>query len=169
MSTTPKHLSHPTRPANFNGQPTGAQLRLTFLSVVLLLLATACKKQEVAVKAALPENLPGVWVFEASYANGDKAQRTVTLAPDGNCVSTISGPGGTAGPLAGSQEGKMRVEDGYLITTVTKDGLTTNVAGLYTNRARIVRMDDRELVLEEEQVPGAVYATNQMVYRKQAK
>jgi len=89
------------------------------------------------------------------------------MALDGSYVTTIALPSRKIGPRTIRQEGTWRVENGFLIDAVLKDS-QTNAAVPNSSRFRIIRIDDRELELDDqEKAPGAVYPTNQVIYRRQ--
>jgi hypothetical protein len=140
---------------------------LSFFAVVLLV--TACSRHEDSADEKIRKNLPGTWVLEARYESGSDIRSTTTVAPDGSYACTLDLPGRTNGPRTISMEGTFRVENGFLIDTITRDSQTNARAVPNTNRSRVVRIDDRELVLEYERLPGFGYPTNQPVYRKQTK
>ena len=150
----------PRRKANRALQRT---LRL-FLAVVLLM--TACRQHKDSADEKMQKQHPGTWFFEAKYAQGNE-EETLAVAPDGSYTLAVYMPGQTneGHVRAVNLEGTLRVEDGFLIDTVTKS--TSGVA--ITNRARIIRINDRELAIEYERLPGVVYATNQTVFLKQIK
>ena len=139
---------------------------ITFFAVVLLV--TACSRHEDSADDKIRKKLLGTWVLEARYEGGSDMRSTVTIAPDGSYACTLDLPGRTNGPRTISMEGTFRVEDGFLIDTVTKHS-QTNAKWPNTSRSRIVRIDDRELVLEYERLPEFGYPTNETVYRKQTK
>jgi hypothetical protein len=145
-----------------------ALVRFTLSFFAVVLWVTACKRHEDSADDKIRKKLPGIWVFEARFARGGDVVSTTTVAPDGSYVCTIAIPGRTNGPRTISMEGTFRVENGFLIDTITKNS-QTNASVPSTNRGRIVRIDDRELVLDDERLPGVVYATNEAVYRKQTK
>jgi hypothetical protein len=134
----------------------------------MVLLVTACSRHEDSADDKIRKKLPGTWVLEARYEGGSDIRSKVTVAPDGSYACTLDLPGRTNGPRTISMEGTFRVEDGFLIDTVTKDS-QTNAKWLNTTRSRIVSIDDREFVLEDERLPGFGYPTNQPVFRKQSK
>jgi len=87
---------------------------------------------------AVRQGLPGTWVETA----GNGITKTITI--DSNEHTTIQFSGRATGRL----EGTGQVQDGFLITTITNSSLAHRVP--YTNRMRIVRMADHELVLQGE-------------------
>jgi len=143
-------------------------VKTALLLVAIPLLVTACGRNSESADEKLRKQLPGVWMFEAKYASGSEALCRFTMASDGSYSSTITLPHRTNGPQVVSMEGTFRVEDGFLIDTVTKNS-QTNASVPSTNRSRIVRIEGRELVLSDEKIPGTVSPTNETIYRKQTK
>ena len=143
-------------------------MKLTLSFFVVVLLIVACKRQDVSADAKIQKMLPGVWVSEARFASGDYTLSTITIAPDSSYVCTISIPGRTNGPRTISMEGTLRLENGFFIDTITKNS-QTNSSVPSTNRCRVARIDDHELVLDYERLPGTVYPTNEGVFRRQIK
>ncbi|HET7626343.1 MAG TPA: hypothetical protein VFM25_13880 [Verrucomicrobiae bacterium] len=143
-----------------------ALVKFTLLLFVLLLLVTACHRHADSADEQIRRQLPGIWTFDARYADGNEALCRVTVAPDGSYSSTITLPHRTNGSRVINMEGAFRVEDGFLIDTVTNDSQTN---ASMTFRSRILRANDHELILEDEKIPGVVYATNTIVFRKQTR
>jgi hypothetical protein len=142
-------------------------VRFTLSLFAVVLLVTACGRHEDSADDKIRKKLPGIWAFEAKYETGSAVQNIITFAPDGSYTATID-TGRTNGPRVINVEGTFRVENGFLLETVTKNSQTDTLL-TNTSRARIVGIDDRELVLDYEKVPGVVYSTNQTVFRKQTK
>ena len=90
------------------------------------------------------------------------------MAPDGSYLSQVDIPGRMNGPQIVSIEGTFRVEGGFLIDTPTRYS-ETNISVPPTSRVRIIRIDDRELVVDYEKNPGTYSPTNPPVFRKQTK
>jgi hypothetical protein len=145
-----------------------ALVRFALLLFASLLLATACRRHAESADEKIRKELPGVWTFEARYASGSEALCQFTIAPDGSYSSTITLPHRTNGPQVISMEGTFRIEDGFLIDTKMRDS-QTNAPVPTTNRNRILRFDGRELVLDDEKIPGTVHPTNEIVFRRQTK
>ena len=143
-------------------------MKLTLSLFTVALLLTACRPKDSA-DDKMQKELSGTWTFEARYKSGGSVEQSMTLARDGSYVLTLTMPGRTNGPRTISMEGTFRVEGGFLVDTVTKDSQTNAAPMPRTNRARIVRLDGRELVLDDERSPAAVYPTNQVVFLKQTK
>lgn len=145
-----------------------AKFTLSFFTLVLVL--TACKRQQESQLSRDDEmrtKLSGRWVFDAKFATGHVIHGTTTLAPDGRYFTELD-LGRTNGLRIVNMEGTFHVTDGFLIEAVTKHS-QTNVSVPYTNRSRIIRIDDRELVLDFEKFSGGVSATNPGLLRKQTK
>lgn len=143
-------------------------MKFTILLFTSLLLATGCRRHAESADEKIRRQLPGIWTFEARYASGDEAFCQFTVAPDGSYSSTIALPHRTNGPRVLSMEGTLRVEDGFLIDTKTKDS-QINASVPHTMRSRVIRIDGHELVLDDEKIHGTVRATNETVFRRQTK
>jgi hypothetical protein len=143
-------------------------VKFTSLLFASLLLAASCRRHAESSDEKIRRQLPGIWTFEARYANGDEALCQIAVAPGGSYSSTITFPHRTNGPRVISMQGTFRVEDGFLIDTTTKDS-QTNGSVPHTLRSRIIRIDDHELVLNDEKISGIVYATNETVFQRQTK
>jgi hypothetical protein len=143
-------------------------VRPTLSLLGALLLVVACKRQEHSADKKIQKTLPGTWVFEARYASGSSNQSKVEVAQDASYVSTLFLPGRTNGPRTIHQEGTWRVKDAILSDIITKDS-QTNAPVPNTKYARIISIDDQNLVLDYVKIPGVVYPTNQTVFREQAK
>lgn len=153
---------------DINVRHRSAPVKFTIILLASLLLAIGCRRHAVTADEKIRGQLPGTWTFEARYASGNKILCQFTVALDGSYSSTITLPHRTNGPRVISMEGTLRVEDGFLIDTKTKDSQT--IASVpQTTRSRIIRIDDHELVLDDEKIPGTVYATNETVFRRQTK
>jgi hypothetical protein len=139
---------------------------LSIFAVVVVV--TACRQQKDSADEKMQKALPGTWTWEAKYASGDHTEFTTTVAPDGSYVGTVDTPNRTNGPRIVTNEGTFRIENGYLVDTVTNSS-QTNTPVPRTDRYRIVRIDDRELALDYERPPGGVYPTNEVVYRRRTK
>jgi hypothetical protein len=143
---------------------------LTNFILSSVLLFTACRQQKPSPSSdeVMLKKLPGIWTCEYKYPSGGDSKSTIRVATDGSCQSTLSIPGRKLGPRSIEQSGTWRVENGFLVGTITNDS-QTNAVVPSTNRYRILRLDDRELVLEHlEKVPGVMYPTNQIVFSKQS-
>jgi hypothetical protein len=107
-----------------------------------------------------------LWLRESvatgSYANSESFKSTVAISPDGNYLIVFSKPGQNR---TNSLEGTLRVRDGQVIDTVIKRN-TINQTAPTSTRARIVRLDGREMVLHWDLPRGVVSPTNDLVFRK---
>lgn len=97
-------------------------------------------------EAEVPENLPGVWHVDFSSPQDKGYKRTFTIAANGDFVSEGVDPEGI--PL-NRLSGTFKVEDGFLIQTVTNT-TQPNTSVPYVSRARIIHSDDKELVFRHE-------------------
>jgi hypothetical protein len=146
-----------------------ALVKLTLSLFTVILLLTACRQHKESADDKMQKALAGTWIFEGKYASGDNHEQRISVAPDGNYILTIIRPGRTNGPRPISVEGTFRVEGGFLVDTLTKVD-QTNAPVLTPTRIRIIRIDGREFVLDNESLPSwTVNPTNQIIYLKQTK
>jgi hypothetical protein len=143
-----------------------ALVKITLLFFAVVLLATACRQHKDSADETMQKQLAGTWTWEAKYAGGVDSEHTITVNPNGSYALTINIPTRTNGPRTVNIEGTFHVEDGFLVDTMTKHS-ETNAPVPSTNRARIVRLDGREMALDYEKLPGSAYPTNQLIYLKQ--
>ena len=135
------------------------------------LMVTAFRQHRNSANDRTQKQLSGTWTFEAIYLEGHKVELTSTFTPDGSFVETII-PNSTNGARIVTFEGTFRVEGAFLVETTTNEATMDPPTAHYpqsTERIRIVRIDDRELVLHHEKRPGFEYPTNPFVYLKQTK
>jgi len=137
---------------------------------LLLLLLTACNRNS---DAQLQAKLPGVWQTTESQ-DGDPAKgqinathtSTFIVAPDGkfDCVahSTSRTDGST---WTNNTSGTWEVRNGLLIDTITR-GDNTNAPLPVIWTLRILRADDKELVLKYEPGNFGGSPTNELVLHK---
>jgi hypothetical protein len=146
-------------------------VKVTFLLLATILAMAACKRHEDSVlssTAVARKKLTGVWVSQVAIPSGGSMESTLTVASDGSYLCALSVHTLSNGVRKVELQGSFRVEEGYLIDTTTKNS-QTNAPVPTTERARIIRIDDAEIILEYEQHPWVNYATNQIVYTKQRK
>jgi len=112
-------------------------------------------------------SLVGVWTAKVGFASGDEVSTTITVAPDGSYVCSSKGHSGRFGNFESRLAGVIRVEDGYLIDTITNDS-RRDAKVPETTRNRIVRLSGDELVLDPVGRPkDNDQPTNEFVYRRQ--
>ena len=146
-------------------------VRLILLFFAVVVLVTAFRQHKNSANDRTQKQLSGTWTFEAIYPGGRKVELTHTFAPDGSFVETII-PNSTNGARIVSFEGTFRVEGAFIVETTTNEATMQPPTAHYpqsTERIRIARIDDRELVLHYEKRPGFEYPTNPSVYLKQTK
>jgi len=136
------------------------RLLLPFILVALLL--AACNRQG---NGTVQRISPGTWVVEGAYPNGGNFKSTLVVAPDGDYRCQIIARGSSNEVRTFELEGTFRIQDGVLLDTTTKNS-STNAQVPNTSRARILRMDDREIVVRYEHVAGVEYPTNETVLRR---
>ena len=115
-------------------------IRLIVILFALLLLAACNHRSDTAVR----KNLPGTW-----HVDDGSPTHTFTVAPNGDCVdhSVVGTP--DTGTQTVETDGTVEVKDGFLIHTITKSSRTNATVPLVL-RARIIRADDREMVINPE-------------------
>jgi hypothetical protein len=126
---------------------------MTTLSL-LLALVSACGQREqspVTSDAALQKRLSGTWISEMEI-KGEGHRRCVHVyRADGSYAGEATTVGSNKTSRV-SEAGTFLVRDGVLIVTNTKlNG--TNAPVPRVDRDRIVRVDDRELVVRSEDRP----------------
>ena len=146
-------------------------MRVSISILALLVLATACKRHRGPASSsdeAMPKKFAGVWSGELKYSSGSDSLETMELALDGTFAVKISIPKRQFGPRTIEMNGTWRIENGFLIETTTSDSQTKKrLPSVW--RAKIVRIDDRELELDAEKIDGVGYPTNQLIFRKQTR
>jgi RNA polymerase sigma factor (sigma-70 family) len=95
--------------------------------------------------AIVRQELPGTW----TETGADGVIKTITINSDGHTTMKISGHS------SGSSEGTCQVKNGFLIATITKSSQLIRLP--LTESVRIIRMDDRELVVQGDQNSQVVY------------
>ncbi len=136
------------------------------LAVLLLALAVAgCKRHG---DAQVGDKLTGNWVATGSYRNGGNFKSTLTIGRSGNYVCHLVTQGESGPTRTNALEGTFQIKDGILTDTVTKHSNTNAVLPMIT-RARIVRIDEGEMVLKWDLAEGVESATNEVVFRRLGK
>ena len=96
--------------------------------------------------AEVPENLPGIWHVDFSSPKDNGYKRTFTIAANGDFVSEgVDSEGIPLNRLSGT----FKVEDGFLIQTITNT-TQPNMSVPFVSRARIIHSDDKKLVFRHE-------------------
>lgn len=122
--------------------------------IMLSLLLTACGQRHPSLverDAEVQQKLAGTWVKEETNKYGDQFRTASVIAPDGSYVAegtfVVSNRTNRF-----SESGTFLVSNGVLTDTTTKHS-DTNARLPTAYRARIVRLDGRELVLQSEERP----------------
>jgi len=122
--------------------------------IMLSLLLTACGQRHpsaVETDAEIQKKLAGTWVNEETNKYGDQFRTVTVIAPDGSYVAegtfVVSNKTDRF-----SEAGTIRVSGGVLTDTTTKHS-DTNARLPFVERTRIVRFNDRDLVLQSEERP----------------
>lgn len=126
------------------------------------MLLLACNRQHDGVARQMP---PGTWVVEGTYPNGGSFKSTLRVAPSGDYQCQIVAFGSSNVARTFEMEGTFQIQNGVLIDTMTKYS-NTNAQLPQISCARILRMNERELVVDYERVAGVNYPTNETVFRK---
>ena len=146
------------------------KLALMFFAAVLL--ATACKRQNVSGDAEIRKLMPGVWKLESPGHTGVPSMISspftseLTVAPDlsYHCILTIHAR--TNGPRTFHIEGTFAIRDGALNDTTMKSS-GTNLPVPIVSTGRVVRIDQQEWVMAYGPMHGGSGATNLPVFRRQ--
>jgi hypothetical protein len=108
-----------------------------------------------------PAVIDGTWSFARNMPGGGQFQSTTAVARDGHYVCQISIVSSNHSSKEGVEfQGTFEVKDGFLIDTINKDS-QTNGRVPRTSRARIIRMNDREMVVKYEE------SDTEAVFRRQ--
>jgi hypothetical protein len=105
--------------------------------------------------------LPGTWVAEGAGPPGSDFKSTLKIAPNGGYTCQIIRHGPSNAVRTTEMEGTFQVKDGVLNDTMTTHS-NTNAPVPVGSRMRIVRMDNREMVLTYQDF----YQTNTTVFRR---
>jgi hypothetical protein len=94
-----------------------------------------------------------------------KKSSTVTIDRSGNYVCHLVTQRESGPTRTNALEGTFQIKDRVLLDTVTKDSNTNAVLPMIT-RARIVRIDEGEMILKWDMAEGVESATNEVVFRR---
>jgi hypothetical protein len=137
-------------------------MKASVLVLTLVFVLAGCSRRG---DARLQEDLTGTWVATGSNANGGGFKSTVDISPNGNYLCQLVGSSKSGQNQTNSLEGNFMIRDGEVIDTVTKrDSIHETVPN--STRARIIRIDGREMVLHWDVPEGVRSATNDLVFRK---
>lgn len=114
----------------------------TLAFTCLLLITSGCQRK---ADAALRERLVGTWRYTKSEGNkiDITSDLTFMVTTNGGYLSQVTLP------QTHSAEGTAEIKNGYLIVTATRRD-NTNVAPPFTEREKIISLDEKELVLKSE-------------------
>jgi hypothetical protein len=132
---------------------------------ILALIVSACNQNPDARAQKL---LVGTWSMTANYEWGYNATITISIGPDGKYVCQVVGRGESGTERTFDMQGTWHVQNGVLIDTMIYNS-TTNYTLPSVSRGRIVRIDNREMLLRWERNEGWDYPTNETLYRKISK
>jgi hypothetical protein len=118
------------------------------VALLIVVALLSCQHFKHSRDAKIFKSLAGTWIMSLG---------SLTVHPDGSYVlqSTVSPSGGVV-----TNEGTFQVRDGFLIDTVTKTS-QPNTEVPRVSRARIIRADDSEIVVNYEGARG------ETVFRKE--
>lgn len=143
----------------------GEHLTLFLVLAAVLLLSGCSRRGEVEDR----KKLTGTWTVGGSYPEGGDFKTTITFDPGGHYVAQILiSSSHDSVTRTGNLAGTFEIKDGVLTDTMTKYS-NTNLAPPMISRARVIRMDGRELVVKWEPVEGLEYPTNEVVFQKEIK
>ncbi len=121
--------------------------------IMLILLLTACGQRHpspVTSDRDIQKRLAATWIFETNR-DGEQFRSITVIAPDGGYVAEATVVRSNVTQRF-SESGTILAKDGVLIETMTRHS-STNARVPLVNRKRIVRLDDRELVVQYEERP----------------
>jgi len=128
---------------------------MRFVSMIMLsMLLTACGQRHaspVESDAEIQAKLVGTWVMERTNIDGE-LRDVLTIAADGSYVAEMTSVMSNE-TRRDSESGTILFRGGVLTDTTTSHS-DTNARLPYVERTRIVRLDDRELVLQSEERPA---------------
>ena len=119
----------------------------------LILLLTACGQRHaspVASDAGIQAKLVGAWLMERTNIDGE-LRDVLTIAADGSYVAEMTTVKSNK-TRRDSESGTILFRGGVLTDTTTSHS-DSNARLPFVERKRIVRLDDRELVLQSEERP----------------
>lgn len=117
--------------------------------------------------AQVQKQLPGTWVVTGKNQHGGSFTSTIRIRQHGDYACRIVTHSESGTDRSSDLQGFFQVRAGVLIDTVTNHSNTNAVLPMMS-RARIVRFDGRELVLEWEHNQEMDMPTNEQVFRKVA-
>ena len=127
--------------------------KFTLSLFTLILLLTACSQRHaspVEGDAEIQAKLVGTWVMERTNIDGERRD-VLTIAADGSYVAEMTSV--MSNETRRDSESGTSLFRGGVLTDTTTSHSDTNARLPYVERTRIVRLDDRELVLQSEERP----------------
>lgn len=119
-------------------------MKVAFLLLVLTATLAGCKRQQDSASSLSA----GTWTCELDYPNGGHFQSTAILDSTGRYVCNGSVTS-TNGVRTFTIQGTMKIEDGFIVDTMTKHS-NTNAPLPHPSRAKIIRRSEREIVARWE-------------------
>lgn len=128
----------------------------------LFLAVGGCKRHG---DTKITKILAGTWAATGRYRNGQEFKSTVIVDQRGNYVCELVTQRESGRVQTNTLEGTFQAEEGVLTDTVTKHSNTNAVLPMIA-RARIVRLDDAEMILKWDLAEGIEAPTSEVVFRR---
>ncbi len=119
-------------------------MRIALLFLVLIATVAGCKHEQRFASSLSA----GTWACELDYPSGGHYQSTMMLDSEGHyvCHGSVAN---TNGAQVFTIEGTMKIEEGFVVDTMTKHS-NPNASLPHTSRAKIIRQSEREMVAKWE-------------------
>jgi hypothetical protein len=117
------------------------QMKATCLFLLLTATLTACKRQHDSTLALAA----GTWTCDVDDPNGDHFHSRLSFDPQGR-YSEICSNTTAYGTQLSTIQGTMKIEDGFIVDTITNHS-NTNAVLPNTTRAKIIRQNEREITV----------------------
>jgi hypothetical protein len=120
-------------------------VRISLESLIFALVLAGCGRPE----AKVDRSLAGNWVLEWVAPDGAQVETKDTFGTDGHwtCHNTFTLSNQVTTDEA---QGTVEIKDGFLIRTVTNSSDRSGAPLPWTSRSLIVRTNDHELVLKQD-------------------
>jgi hypothetical protein len=143
----------------------GLFVKLAFAYLPLILLLAGCGQRS---DSQMQKKLVGTWVLEETYAKGGDFKSTITVTTDGVYLCDLMTHSSSNVIRNFTLEGTWKIKDGILIDTTTKHSITNVHLPLISN-AKVLRLDDQELVLIDYNTSGVKDSRKETIFRRTAK
>jgi hypothetical protein len=115
--------------------------------------------------AVMRKQLTGNWIFVAQYEDGYSMTSTMSIGPDGQYVGRIVWQSSYGTNRITELGGTWQIRDGTLVDTMRENSAEGAPLPM-VSRARVIRLDGKELHLEYEREGRVTYPTNDVVFRR---